>query len=72
MVSGILRMGITFCVASIPTVIGTVIIKKLLESEILVMVGTVVIFMSNSIIGLSLVQVFIDALIMKFMMFKLQ
>ena len=72
MVSSIIRIGATFCVASIPTFIGTALLKYIVDNDKVTMAGAALLFITNSIICVAMLNVYIDSLIFQFVFLKLQ
>ncbi len=65
-------MGATFCVASIPTFVGTALLKYIVNNDKITMAGGALIFLTNSILCISILHIYIDSLIFQFVFLKFQ
>lgn len=66
-----MRLGSIFFTCSIPTIIAIILLVKLLDNSYLTMVGSVLIIFTTSIIGMVILQIFVESINALFVLYRM-
>lgn len=66
-----MRFGSIIFTTSIPTLIGTILINNYLKNTYLTIIGSLLIMFTTSIIGMVVLQVFIESVSSLFVMYRI-
>ncbi len=68
--SFLVRTGVVIFTSSIPTIIGAILINQMINNNYLTMVGSLLIMFTNTIIGMVILQAFIESVSTLFVIYR--